>query len=127
MLDVPSMEGLGFIDVPALHGQRLILEDCHGRGHTLEAELLVEPLFARHRVENDLLVLGRKVDEFGNDLFAQPDTLVTWKDRNVADVRAIDSVRECSAGANEFSAFTNEALEQAVGECRSQVGGLFLS
>ena len=50
------MEGLGFTDVAPFESSGLVFEDGHGREHALEAKPSIERLFARDRVQDDLLV-----------------------------------------------------------------------
>jgi hypothetical protein len=45
---------------------------------------------------------------------------MSWKDRNIADIGAVSSIRERPAYPYDFSAFVHEAFEHAVCEGRLQ-------
>ena len=95
------MEGLGFTDVAPFKSLGLVFEDGHGREHAPEAEPSIEGLFARDRVQDDLLVPVRELDQFGDDLLADARSLVSWEYRYIADVRTVRPVRKCSPGADD--------------------------
>ena len=110
------MEGLGFTDVASLKSLGLILEDGHGRKHAPEAKPSIERLFAGDRVQNDLLVPVRELDELGDDLLADARSLMGWKNRYIADVRTVRSVRKRSPSADQSSLLPCEAAVAAVRE-----------
>ena len=66
-----------------------------------EAELAVEAFLAGHRVQDDLLVPARRVDEARDHLAPQPGALMAGQDGDVADVGAVGAVRECPAGGHQ--------------------------
>ena len=97
------MEGLGFTEIASLYLLLLVLEYGHRRLHAQEAKLPIEGLFARHSIQDDLLVTARDFDQMSYDLLAQSGTLMTRQCGDVADVRAICSIGERSALSNGFS------------------------
>ena len=121
------MEGLGFTEIASLYLLLLVLEYGHRRLHAQEAKLPIEGLFARHSVQDDLLVTARDFDQMSYDLLAQSGTLMTRQCGNVADVRAIRSIGERSACSNQLGAFIDEALKHAVGEDLLQMHRLFIA
>ena len=70
---------------------------------------------------------ARQSHKSGYDLLAQAHPLMTWKDCDVADVRAVNSVGECSSHPYKRVALIDETREHAVRERRLEVGWVLIS
>jgi hypothetical protein len=66
-------------------------------------------------------VISRRLDKAVHNFFAQSRALVFWQDCDVADVRAVSSVCQGSAGSVKYSLLIGEAAEPAVREDSLQV------
>src|SRR6187402_3769784 len=92
-----AKEASPLIQVAPLQRQALVLEDRHGGAHAHEAQLLVEVFLAGYRVENDLLVAVRQLQEPLHDLPSEAQALMAWQQGHVADVRAIRAIGQRAA------------------------------
>ena len=69
---------------------------------------------------------GREPYQIANDLFAKTRALVAGKYCDIANVRAIDFVSECSTDSDKFFPFPRKAYEPTVVESNLQVGGILV-
>jgi hypothetical protein len=72
-------------------------------------------------------VVLRQVTQLQHDFLADAAALVIGVNGDIAEIRAVDSVRESSSGADQFSVVVNEASKHAVRKNSRQVGRLLVS
>ena len=70
---------------------------------------------------------ARALDEIAHDLFAKAGALMARQNRDVADVRAVETIGQRTTGGNQATIFVHEALEHAVGEDRLEMQRLLVT
>src|SRR5690242_3996062 len=81
----------------------LIPKDRECRAHAPEAELLIEALRARLRVQDDLRVSRRQLLQLVDDRAAQAAALCIRMDRDVANIRTVGAIGQSAARAHELA------------------------
>src|SRR5262245_17329813 len=118
---------LSLVDETHLDCALPILENGHRRAHTHETKLFIKAFFSWIRVQNYFFVACLKLFKVCNDLPAQAYALIIRMNCDIAKVRTVDAVRQCSPYADQFHIVEYKAFIPAVRKRNFQIFRFFVA